>query len=490
VSDTNKAASPPRPPVAAGAPNAPAPEAKLERGLGLTQATALNMIDMIGIGPFIVAADVVKDMAGPQALLAWLAGAVLSMIDGCIWAEQGAAMPQAGGSYIFLREAYGPRWGRLMSFLFIWQTLFQAPLVMASASIGFASYFQYIVPLAGASAFGQYEANAVSGWLVVLLVFLLYRRITTIGKISVAIWVGVLGTMAWLIWGGLTHFNADLVLDYPAGAWDLNWVFWAGLGAASVRTMYSYLGYYNVCHLGGEIRDPERNIPRAIFISIAGIAVLYLLMQTSILAVVPWREAAQSKFLASTFVERLYGTGAAKFATAMILWIAVGSLFSLTLGYSRIPYAAAADGRFFSIFARVHPTKHFPHVSLLFLGALGFTFSLFFKLSEVIAAILAMRILVQFVGGAVGVMVLRRRWAAEGRELPYRMPLFPLPALVAIAGWLAILFSTGAIEVRGVRVHYWLAGLLMTALGALVFLARARMQREWPFATAAADQRG
>ena len=471
------------PPPAHPETAAPAPpaDAKLERGLGLTQATALNMIDMIGIGPFIVAADVVKDMGGPQALLAWLAGAALSMIDGCIWAEQGAAMPQAGGSYVFLREAYGPRWGRLMSFLFIWQTLFQAPLVMASASIGFASYFQYIVPLGGASIFGRYEANAISGWLVALLVFLLYRRITTIGRISVTIWVGVLATMAWLIWGGLTHFDPALLLDFPPQAGELNWLFWTGLGAASVRTMYSYLGYYNVCHLGGEIRHPQRNIPRAIFISIAGIAGLYLLMQTSILAVVPWREAAESKFLASTFVERLYGPTAAKLATAMILWIAMGSLFSLTLGYSRIPYAAAADGRFFSIFARVHPTKHFPHVSLLILGALGFVFSLLFKLSEVIAAILAMRILVQFVGGAVGVMLLRRRWAAEGRELPYRMPLFPWPALVAIAGWLAILFSTGAIEVRGVRVYYWLAGLLMTALGALVFLARARMLREWPF---------
>ena len=238
--------------------------------------------------------------------------------------------------------------------------------------------------------------------------FLLYRRITTIGKISLLIWVGVLGTIVWLIWGGATHFDASLLV-FPEGAWDFTWLFWVGLGHATVQTIYTYLGYYNVCHLGSEIRDPERNIPRSIFISIIGIAVLYLAMQTSILGVVPWQEAQHSPFIVSTFVEKIYGAGAAKFATAMILWIAFGSLFSLTLGYSRIPYAAAVDGTFFSIFGRVHPTKHFPHISLLALGATAFIFSLLFPLREVIRAILAMRILVQFIGGAIAVMILRRR---------------------------------------------------------------------------------
>jgi amino acid transporter len=447
---------------------------KLERELGLTQATALNMIDMIGIGPFVTIGIVIQDMGGPQCLLAWLAGAVLSLIDGLIWAELGAAMPQAGGSYVFLREAYGPgRWGRLMSFLFIWQTMFQAPLVMASAAIGFGEYFMYLAPL---DPVGE---RAVRAALLVALVFLLYRRITTIGKISVAIWLGVMGTMVWLIWGGVTHFDATLVFDYPEGAWDFSWLFWMGLGQATVRTIYTYLGYYNVCHLGAEIKSPERNIPRSIFLSIAGIAVLYLLMQTSILGVVPWQEAAQSKFVVSAFVEKIYGPGAAKLATAMILWIAFGSLFSLTLGYSRVPYAAAVDGTFFSVFGRVHPTKHFPHVSLLALSGAALVFAMLFRLREVISAILAMRILVQFVGGALGVVALRRRWPAE--KFPFRMPLYPLPVILVVAGWLAILFSTGSINFYGVKVYFWAAGMTVTGLGAVVFLARARWLREWPF---------
>src|SRR5713226_9146802 len=170
---------------------------KLERGLGLKEATALNMIDMVGIGPFVVIPLVIKAMGGPQCLLAWLAGAVLALLDGFVWSELGAAMPQAGGSYIFLREAYGPgRWGRLMSFLFVWQTLIQAPLVMASGAIGFSQYVTYLVPL------GRFGQKGVSGALVVLLVVLLYRRITAIGKISLLLCVGVIGTFLWLIWGG------------------------------------------------------------------------------------------------------------------------------------------------------------------------------------------------------------------------------------------------------------------------------------------------
>ena len=446
------------------------PSETLERALTLKQATALNMIDMVGIGPFVVIPLVIANMHGPQCLIAWAAGALLALLDGCVWAELGAAMPLAGGSYNFLREAYGPlRWGRLMSFLFIWQTMFQAPLVIASGSIGFSQYLTYLVPL------GRYQQKAVSGALVLLIVALLYRRISQIGRISLFLWVGVIATMLWLIVGGLTHFHAELAFTYPPGAWNFSWLFFLGLGAATQQTMYSYLGYYNVCHLGGEIRAPEKNIPRSIFISIVGIAVLYLVMQTGILGVVPWQEAQRSQFIVSTFVERLYGSGAAKFATGMILWIAAASLFSATLGYSRIPYAAAVDGTFFKVFARLHPTKRFPHVSLLALGAVAFVFSLLFKLRDVISAMLAMRILVQFVGGAIGLIILHRRWPAE--RLPFRMWLYPFPVIAVIVLWLAVFASTG---------RHALAGIAVLLLGAVVFLVRARIENQWPFSQAVA----
>ena len=441
----------------------------LERGLGLKEAVALNMIDMVGIGPFIVIPLVIKNMGGPQCLLAWAVGAVLALIDGCVWAELGAAMPEAGGSYVYLREAYGPaKWGRLLSFLVIWQTIFQAPLVMASGSIGFAEYFGYLHPL------GRYGQKAVAGGVVIVLAILLYRRIADIGKISMLLWIGVFGTIFWLILAGATHFDSRLVFNYPPGAWSLNWLFFAALGSATVQTIYTYWGYYNVCFLGGEVKRPERNIPRTIFLSIIAIAILYLVMQTCVLGVVPWQEAQHSQFIVSAFFQRIYGTQTARLATVLILWIAFASLFSLTLGYSRIPYAAAVDGNFFSIFGRVHPTKRFPHVSLLALCAVAFVFSLLFRLETVIAAIAAMRILVQFVGQAAGVILLRRKWPRE--RLPFRMWLFPIPAVLAIILWLALFVATG---------RRMLFGVIAIAAGVIVFLIRSRELKQWPFAEAA-----
>jgi fructoselysine transporter len=441
----------------------------LERVLGLKEAVALNMIDMIGIGPFVVSPLVIRAMGGPQALLAWTAGAVLALLDGFIWSELGAALPRAGGSYVFLREAYGPgKWGRLMSFLFVWQTLIQAPLVIASGAIGFSQYASYLHP------FTAYQQKAISGAVVLLLIALLYRRISTIGKISVLLWIGVIGTMIWLIAGGVTHFNAKMAFSFPPGAFHLSHIFFAGLGAAMVSTTYTYWGYYNICHLGGELREPQKNIPRGIFISIAGIAVLYLAMQTSILGVVPWQKAQNSQFLVSTFVETISGPFAARVATVLVLWIAFASIFAALLGYSRVPYAAALDGSFFSIFARVHPEKKFPHVSLLFLGGVAFVSSLLFRLSTVIAAILATRLLVQFIGQAIGIMLLHKRWPPE--RFPFKMWLYPLPAILTMCGWAALFWATGA-------ARKW--GLLVISLGVVAFLLRSREMRQWPFAAKA-----
>ena len=447
-------------------PRAGGPQPQLERGLGLKEAVALNMIEIVGIGPFVVSSLVIKSMGGPQALLAWLAGALLACLDGFVWSELGAAMPRAGGTYVFLREAYGPaRWGRLMSFLFVWQTLIQAPLSVASAAIGFSDYARYLHPLS------NWQARALSGVLVIFLVILLYRRITTIGKISVLLWLGVVSTMLWLIWGGMRHFDAKLAFDFPPGAFQISWLWFAGLGAAMVNTIYSYWGYYNICHLGGEIREPEKNIPRGIFLSILGITVLYLAMQTSILGVVPWREAENSPFLASLFIEKLYGPGAARLVTLAVLWIALASVFSVLLGYSRVPYSAALDGNFLPVFSKVHPTKHFPHISLLFLGGLSFIFSLTLKLKTAIAAILAMRLLVQFIGQAIGVMLLHKRWPPE--RLPFKMWFYPFPAVLTMLAWAWLFWHTGPIR-------KW--GLLEIGLGVFAFLIWTREMRQWPFA--------
>lgn len=439
----------------------------LERRLGLPQATAINMIDMVGIGPFITLPMVIEMMNGPFFLYAWLAGAVLSFVDAMVWSELGTAFPRAGGSYNFLKEAYGPKKvGKLMSFLFVWQTMIQAPLVIASAAIGFASYFSFLFPLT------EITSKIVSGSIVILIVVMLYRKIDEIGKISIFLWSGVLLTMFWIIGGGIAQGNFFEPIRHINDGLVLNYGFVSALGFASVKTVYSYLGYYNICHLGGEIKDPSRNIPRSMFFSIAGIALLYGLMNISVVSVIPWQEAKDIEFVLSIFIQRIAGNTAAQVATCLILWVAFASVFSATLGYSRIPYAAAVDGAFLPVFAKLHPTKKFPHVSLLVLGGIAFVFSLLFRLGEVISAILAMRILIQFIGQAVGLLLLHKK---HGNKLfPYRMPLYPIPAILAILIWLFILRHTGLKLV--------LYGIGVISAGAIVYFSKAYYSKEWPFA--------
>ncbi len=444
----------------------------LERRLGLIQASAINMIDMVGIGPFITLPMVISMMNGPWFLYAWVAGAFLSFIDAMVWSELGTAFPKAGGSYNFLKEAYGANGaGKMMSFLFVWQTMIQAPLVIASAAIGFASYFSYLVPLT------TIQSKILSGSVVISIILLLYRKIDAIGKISVFLWAGVIITMFWIIGAGIAHGDFLQPIRHINDGIKINYAFASAIGFASVKTVYSYLGYYNVCHLGGEIINPSKNIPRSMFLSIAGITALYLLMNMSVVSVIPWQLAKGSEFVLSLYMNELAGSLAAKIIICLILWVAFASVFSATLGYSRIPYAAAADGAFFKVFARVHPTKHFPYVSLLVLGSTAFIFSLLFRLSEVISAILAMRILIQFIGQAIGLLLLRK--ARPANSFPYKMPLFPAPVYIAIAIWLFILYSTG--------LKMAAYGFIVIALGAIAFLLKANFNKDWPFVKLSRD---
>ena len=433
---------------------------KLERKLSLLHATAINMIDMVGIGPFVVLSVVAQIMGGPYFLYAWMAGAVLSYLDAMVWSQLGAALPKAGGSFHFLKEGYGEKWGKLMSFLFVWQTMIQAPLVIASAAIGFSQYANYFFH------FSVWQEKAVSGAVVILVISLLYRKIESIGKISVFLWVGVLTTMLWIIFGGILHGNFFAPIQNINDGLEMKHGFAAALGFASVKTIYSYLGYYNVCHLGGEIKNPSKNIPRSMFISITGIAILYLAMNISVASVLPFETIVQSKYVVSAYIQALYGTNAGSIVTILILLVAFASLFAATLGYSRIPYAAAKDKSFFNYFAELHPTLNFPHRSLLVLGGIAFVFSLLFRLKEVIDAILAMRILIQFIGQAIGLLLLVKR---KGKDFfPWKMPLYPIPLLIAIAIWVAIFISTGK--------QMMLGGLTVISLGIMVFFVSKKMK--------------
>lgn len=429
------------------------PSVLINRKISLLQATAINMIDMVGIGPFVVMPLVVGYFSNGLFIWAWIFGAITALVDGMIWSELGARYPLAGGTYNFHRIAFGEKGGKLMSFLFVWQTSIQAPLVVASAAIGFSQYLTYIVDLT------FWQEKIVSGGLVLLVLLLLYRKIETIGRISVVLGSIVILTIIWIIISGWMNQQHSIPLLPGGDDSFFSLAFWAAVAHGSLKTVYSYLGYYNVCHLGGEIRRPEVNIPRSIFISIFGITILYLLMNISVMSVISWKEApGMDKYLVSGFMEKLYGHRAAVIVTVLILCIAMSSLFAVVLGYSRIPYAAAVDGNFFKVFGKLHPTKKFPHISLLVLCGLGFIFSLLFRLSEVITAILAMRIVVQFMSQAVGVVLLRKRTGKL--DLPFKMWLYPLPVILSLLIWGFLFVHTGwfalwgsLIALCGVAVH-------------------------------------
>ncbi|NUQ21051.1 MAG: amino acid permease [Gemmatimonadaceae bacterium] len=445
---------------------------RLHRRFGLLAATALNMTNMMGAGPFITIPLLMSALGGPQAMLGWIVALAIVICDGMVWSELGAAMPGSGGSFQYLREAFGrARWGRLMGFLFVWQFVLSGPLEIASGYIGFGQYATYIWK--GLTREGVIALVVVVG---IINVALLYRRIHSIAKITVSLWAGTLVTVLAVIVTGAMHFDARIAFDFPPGAFDFSLGFILGLGAASRIGIYDYLGYYDVCFIGDEVRDPGRVIPRSILISTAAVAVIYLGVNLSIIGVIPWREFVpagdrpESNFIVSIFMQKIYGPRVATIFTLLVLWTAFGSVFALLLGYSRIPYAAAESGYFFRAFGRLHRTKDFPYVSLLVLGAISIVAG-FFSLGTVIDALIVTRILVQFMGQVVGLMLLRRHAPRMAR--PYRMWLYPLPALIALLGWIFV-FATTQLEVI-------LFGLGVLALGCLAFLLWSWKTARWPF---------
>lgn len=454
------------------------------------------MIDMIGVGPFITIPLIVAAMGGPQAMLGWILGAFFAICDGLVWSELGAAMPGSGGSYRYLKEIYGPnKLGRLISFLFIWQLSFSAPLSIASGCLGLSRYAAYLWPgldhqyYARPLHLGPLEIDVLfnRGTLLaiavcLLAIFLLYRQITAIGRLAKLLGAGVILAIGCVIFAGVTHFDPARAFSFPPNAFHLNDGFFLGLGAAMLVAAYDYWGYYNVCFIGDEIKDPGRNIPRAVIYSIVVVAAIYCVMNISILGVIPWQDLVSAAktdshfYVASTMMQRTYGITAARIISVLIMWTAFSSVFSLLLGYSRVPYAAALDGNYFKSFAKVHPRFHFPQVSLLALGAVAIAFC-FLRLADVIAALVVIRIMIQFLIQAIGLIVLRVRRPDMPR--PFRMWFYPIPAVVAAFGFTYVLFARPnfAKEIR--------YGLIIIVAGIVIYMIRSFSRREWPFTSKA-----
>jgi amino acid transporter len=464
----------------------------LRRHFGLVQATALNVTMIVGAGVFITIPPMLGELHGPYALLGWLAAGALVLVDSLVWSELGAALPGSGGSYLYLLECYGrQRWGRLLAFLFIWQFLLSGPLEIASGFIAMDTFAQSLSP--HFKEFNAHWTTTINLWpeqelaltfsparagcvaLGLLLLVLLYRSVTSLGRLTVLFWAAVLGVCAWIALEGWLRFDPARAFDppdTPAGPAG----FGVGLGAAMLLALYSYLGYYNVCYIGDEVRHPARTIPRAILLSASLVCVLFVALHLAMLGTVSWRAvpptpAEQAQYsLAATFMRQVHGDWAAQLVTVLLMVSCFGAAFAGLLGYSRIPYGAARQGHFFAEFGRVHPVHRIPHVSLLLVGGLTLLWS-FLDLGNVIKALITVRIPVQFVGQIAAVVLLRR--ALPERQRPFRMWLYPLPCALALAGWVYVYVAAG-----------WLfAGLGLATLlaGVVAFLLWSWRGGTWPF---------
>jgi len=434
---------------------------KLVRGMGLLQSTAVNMLDMIGIGPFMTIGVILSAMGGPQAILGWFLGALFSVCDGMVYAELGAAMPGAGGAYIYFREAFNPRtWGPLLSFLFLWETVFVAPLGISAACVGFADYVHYVLPGLTRSAVGGVAASVC-----VLITFLLYRPIKTVGRVTVAMLAIVMTAMLWVVGTGLIHINVKLAFDFPSGSFHLSKGFFYGLASATLVAMYNYGGYNNITYLGGEVKNPTKNIPRAIVLSVLIVAVLYLLMSVVIIGVIPWRDAAASHAVVSEFIGKLHGTRAASIMTGLILAATLGGILTMSLGYSRILYAAGAEGSFFSVLGRVHSKGRFPTVSLLTINALAIPLC-WFSLTRLISALMIIQIVFQFIPQVFAIFAMRLY--RKEIQRPFEMWLYPVPAIVALVGWIYVAATPDQSQYLGTAV-------ILLLLGLVAYFLRARV---------------
>jgi amino acid transporter len=456
----------------------------LERRIGLRSAVLFNMLEMIGVGPFITLPLVIAAAGYRLSVWAWLLGAAIAVADGLVWAELGAAFPRAGGSYAFLREIYGPeRAGNWLSFLYVWQLSFSAPLSIASGCIGLSSFLAWFWPGLEAAPIealpGLHYANFAAAAACLLVMLLLYRNLSAVTRLAWILFAGVMAAMAGVITSGFAHAAANGGWHMPPSPAQSAALALGGLAQATLITTYDYWGYYNITFLGSEVRQPERTIPRAILLSVLFVASLYVVMNLSALpsiqdAATHVKESAILRLqLVAEIARSAFGQWAGYAIAALVMWTAFASVFSLLLGYSRVPFAAAQSGNYFRFLAAVHPKHGIPHRSLVALGLVASVFC-FFSLQQVITMLVVTRIVLQFFLQHVGVMLLRAQ--RPELERPFRIPLYPLPPLLAMAGFAFILVNRsnalGGLAVAG--------GIALS--GTLIYLVRAKKLTQWPFA--------
>jgi len=459
-----------------------------EKGkLTLLQAVAMNTMNMFGTGPLITIPYCIAavDPMGPHAMLGYGIACIACMCDSMIWGEIGSMWPDNGGSYVYLRELYGREtWGRMVSFMFVWQFFISGPAEAASGFIAIAEYLVYFSP--DTIIYGYRVLISLS--MLAICFVLMARKITDIG-IAALVMSGITAVaMAYTIISGFSDWHADYIKTPPEAFKSASKTLWI-IAAATRFGVYDMTGYYDVCFMGGEVQNAKKTIPLSCVATCCSVAVIYILVYVAVLGNLPWTSFVDMYVddydgvplgIMSLFTENRFNSKALAYFVTIVVCITIfGSTFAMLCGFVFIPVSAARDGYFFSAFApKSQNSDALPVVSLCTIMGLTAMWC-FFSLDLVIDAMTTMIVLVMFCGQSAGLVYYRYRMPLEDQPNGWRMPLFPLPCIIQFIIFFFIFITTDSAIGGGDPILELSIAFLF--LGAFMFLARSKYHQTWPF---------
>lgn len=419
---------------------------EFKRDLGLFEGVSVIGGIMIGSGIFFLGSFVLQrtHLAPGLALLAWLAGGVISLLAGLCYAELGAAMPRAGGAYVYLSEAYGP----IVGFLSGWTSFFVgASGSIAALAVAFATYFSALVPLSALAI------KLLAAGVIVFLTVINALGVRLGGKVQNFFMVAKLLPIVVLIIAGLASGSAENAFTVSPGGSGLI----SSFGMALIAALWAYEGWHNINNIAEEIKDPRRNLPLALLIAIGGVTLVYVLFNYALLRVLPAAEIAADAKPAAAAARLIFGPWGTSLVTLGALISIFGSTNGCVLVFPRIYYAMARDGLFFPFFTAVHPRYRTPVPSLI-ASAVVSIILLWTGTFQQLTTMVVFSGWIFYTLTIGSVFVLRRKYPDLAR--PYKVWGYPVVPLVSI---LTSLFLLGNTLIEDPRSS--LFGLVIPALG-------------------------
>jgi APA family basic amino acid/polyamine antiporter len=446
----------------------------LVRGLGLWAATAVVIGGMIGQGIFLVTSQIARDVGSEIGGLAvWLIGGVVVLLGAFCYAELGAAMPEAGGDYVYLSRGLGPVWG----FLYGWTSaLIMRPGSAATIAAGLLRFTGFLLPSVATPIFTWHiplpfqpyqftftASQPLAAAVVAAVTAINYFGVRTAGRIQIVlsglkvagvVTIVVLGLALGRVSGIHSGSKADPLGYGTAGAFL----------TALVPVMAAYNGFQQLGWVGGEIVNPQKNIPRAAILGVLSVAGLYVLINLAYFRVLTFSQVAQSQHVASDAVALVTGQNGAKWLTIAMMISALGALHVGFLTGPRVPYAMARDGQFFSFAKRVQPAFHTPSGALIFQGCVS-TLLVLTGTFEELYSLTVFAIWTFFVLTAVTLIRLR-----------INEPTLPRPYLAWGYPWTPLFFAGAAFAMTA---NLWLVRPVRSSIGLAVILLGIPFFHHW-----------